>query len=559
MKCATTFVAALWLFSTIGLSQELTTRMLPGTSLPIPAELVPLEGEPIKCGFPVINHYVGQASSQGGIALMKIASALSRYERQTAIAKNGFRVHFDTTGLDAPALVDTSGARIAGTARAYVDSVFSALARVVSIEIDSLHYLPPASDGTLGGGPEYDIYIEDLGSMYGETFPDEAVEEGGRTSSSITIDNDFSFVRPVSNRGMGGLRVTLAHEFHHALQIGNYGYWTQDAYFYEITSTWMEDVVYPEVNDYYNYLKATWGQFRNPERPFNYNDSYIPYSRAIWGHFIAKRYGADVMRETWEDIALARPHIAADQALRTHGSDFAEAIAEWSLWNYYTGSRARPDKYYTDGADYPEMIQTPIEFTGSAYDQPGSLRGAASNYWLIERGLDTMTVITSNTDLAALSAATNALIQYTLRLRSSKVDDSYRNTPIGIYSKLNATDLTKWSTWYVVGDSANPGVDPSAFSSKRPFPSPFRPAVNPRVYIPLDSPEKQIGSLFIISTGNDLVRSIGDFTSSLHLGREMFSWDGLMDNGKLAPTGVYIYIIELPSGKITGKIALVRE
>jgi hypothetical protein len=552
-------VAALCLCCTLGFAQELPVRMLPGTSLQIPAELLPPDGEPIKCGFPVINHYVGQASSEAGLAQLKAAGALARYERQTFVVRNGFRVHFDTTGLDVPALVDTSGTRIAGTARAYVDSVFASLARVVAIEIDSLHYLPPVSDGTLGGGPEYDIYIEDLGSMYGETFPDEAFEEGGRSTSSITIDNDFSFVRPAANRGMGGLRVTIAHEFHHALQIGNYAYWTQDTYFYEITSTWMEDVVYPEVNDYYNYLKATWGQFRNPERPFNYNDSFIPYSRAIWGHFIAKRYGANVMRETWEDISLARPHIAMDQALRDHGSDFSEAFAEWSLWNYFTGSRARPATHYADGADYPEMIQSPIEFTGSTYDQPGSLRSTASNYWLVERGLDTMTVIASNTDFAGLSASTNSLVQYTLRLRTTQVDESYKKTPIGIYGKLDAADLSKWASWYAVGDSANPGVDPSAFSSKRPFPSPFRPAVSARVYIPLDNTEKQTGSLYIFSSSNDLVRSIDDFTSSLHLGRQMFSWDGRRDDGKPASTGVYIYVIELPSGRITGKIAMVRE
>jgi hypothetical protein len=559
MKVATTLVAALCVLGSIGFAQELPIRMLPGTSLPIPAELAPSDGEPIKCGFPVINHYIRQASAEGREALAKVAGALARYERQTSVVRNGFRVHFDTVGLDAASLLDTSGTRIGGTARAYVDSVFSMLAHVVAVEIDFLHYLPPVSDGTLGGGPEYDIYIEDLGNMYGETVPDEAVEEGGRSSSCITIDNDFSFVRPVANRGMGGLRVTLAHEFHHALQIGNYAYWIQDSYFYEITSTWMEEVVYPDVNDYYNYLKASWGQFRNPDRPFNYNDSYIPYSRGIWGQFIEKRYGANVMREAWENISLARPHIAMDQALRAHGTDFAEAFAEWSLWNYFTGSRARPATYYIDGADYPEMIQSAIDFTGSTYDQPGSLRSTASSYWLVQRGLDTMTVIVSNADFSGLSAATNVLVPYTLRLRSTRVDESYRKTPIGIYSKLDAADQSKWSSWYAVGDSANPGVDPSTFSSKRPFPLPFRPAVNARVYIPIDDPDKQSGSLYIFSASNDLVRSVSDFTSSLHLGRQMFSWDGRMDDGNLASTGVYIFVIELPSGKLTGKIAMVRE
>ncbi len=541
-------------------AQEQALRLVSGTSLAIPAHLAPPDGEPVKCGFPVISFALHQRRTgpteqarQAGVA-----GILARTELQVSVLAGNFRVHYDTIGINTPALLDSAGARIPGTARAYVDSIFSILSYAASYEIGTLHYLPPISDGLLGGGPECDIYVMELGNMYGYTTPDESIPAGGRTSSSITIDNDFVFVRPEKNRGMPGLRVTIAHELNHVLQIGNYGYWDEDAFFYEITSTWMEDVVYPEVNDYYNYLKASWSHFRNPETSFA-SSELIMYSRAIWGHYVSKSFGIDVMRETWENIKFARPQSAIDQTLRAHGMDFAGAYAAWSLWNYFTGARANPATYYTDGADYPQVVQSPIDFAGASRDVPGSLQSLGTHYAQVQHGLDTMTVMMSNVDVAGTLLPSIPLLPYTLRLRSTRVDDSYKPTPIGIYSKLDVTDISLWSTWYIVRNTPNPYIDPSSFSSERPFPSPFRPGRAPCVYLPVEEMEPQRGALYIFSASADLVREIPDVSSTVHLGRQMFSWDGRLADGNVAPTGVYMYVIELPGRRVTGKIPVVRE
>jgi hypothetical protein len=540
-------------------TQTVGERNWPGTTRSFPPELVPPEGEPVKCGLPVLNSFLSQASSRGERIQDLLASINDRSDRQLAIVRGGFCVHFDTTGENAPALLDVSGNRIEGTSRAFVDSVFAILAHVVDVEINTLHYLAPPSDGTLGGGPEYDIYIMNLGDMYGSTYPDSYDIDGGCSTTSITIDNDFTFVRPARNKGMGGLEVTLAHEFHHAIQIGHYGLWSDDLFFYEITSTWMEDVVYPDVNDYYNYLTSSSSQFRNPERPFNADDSSIPYSRAIWGHYIAKKFGADVMRETWESIRSIRPLLAIDQTLRQHGSSFGDAFADWALWNYFTGTRAKPSKYYTDGADYPLITQSAIDFPSSSRDVPGSLRSLSSTYTLVERGPDSLTVILSNTDLAGTMASSNPLLPYTIKLRSSRPDESYKQTPIGIYAGLDVADISLWSIWYAVRDTATPAVDPSQIATGRPFPAPFRPAKCSYVYIPIQGSDQLQGSLYVFNSGYELVREVSGGTSIIHLGRQMFSWDGRMNNGNLAPTGVYFFILDLPTGKIKGKIPLIRE
>jgi hypothetical protein len=299
----------------------------------------------------------------------------------------------------------------------------------------------------------------ELGKTYGYTTPDNEVVEGGTSPSFMTIDNDYVFVNPAANRGLPALKVTIAHELHHVIQIGHYGFWFDDAFYHEITSTWMEDVVYPDVNDYFNYTGASWGHYRNPETPFTSSDGFIMYSRATWGHYVAKRFGIDVMRETW--IPSVRPQLAIDQALRAHGSDFGTAYAEWSLWNYYTGVRSNPSKYYADGAWYPPIAQSTIEFSGTSRDLANSLRSLAAGYYLIERGTDTMAVVLANTDVAGTLNTPIAGVEYTLRLRSTRLDDSYLLTPIGIYSKLDAANTGLWSVCYVTRDSAYRFTQPS--------------------------------------------------------------------------------------------------
>lgn len=535
-------------------AQELRTLSISGTSLTVPAGLLPPPGEPIKCGFPIIAYALGQRAAsldgkRAGTAVFQTRPAM-----QLSDTRGSFCVHYDTSGSHAPALLDASGSRIAGTAHAYVDSIFSILSYVYPYETSILQYPAPPADDTLGGGPEYDIYVMDLGSTYGFATPDGAVVEGGTSTTFISIDNDFVFVRPTTNRGIPALRVTIAHELHHAIQVGNYGYWYDDPFYYEITSTWMEDVVYPEVNDYYNYIGATWGHYRNPETPFTSNGD-IMYSRATWGHYVAKRFGVGVMRETWQNIRSARPQVAIDQTLRAHGSDFGTAYAEWSMWNYFTGARAKPGMYYTDGADYPQIAQSAIEFTGSVRDVSGSLQSLAAHYCLVERGTDTMTVIVSNTDVSGTTSSTNPSLQYTLQLRSTKIDDAYMLTPIGVYGKLNVASMNLWSICYVSRDSAYQYIMPSSL----PFPSPFRPGRHPCVYLPVNSLEQQEGGLYIFSASADLVRCISGSTSIVLHNKQVFPWDGRTDGGDLAPTGVYFYVIDMPGMRVKGKIALVRE
>src|ERR1051326_1314216 len=185
-----------------------------------------------------------------------ILSLLSPMSMEKERVIGHFRISYDTSAgsFDTPALLDAGYQRIPGTAEQFIDSLGRFFNESWEFEINRLGYTPPP----LPGDGFYPVTVRDLGrGTYGRTLWDEStlIDPGppARYRTSIEVDNDI-LVNYAPSRGIPGLKVTAAHEFHHAIQLGGYGLWANDLYFYEITSTWMEDVVYNDVNDYYQYL-----------------------------------------------------------------------------------------------------------------------------------------------------------------------------------------------------------------------------------------------------------------------------------------------------------------
>ena len=65
------------------------------------------------------------------------------------------------------------------------------------------------------------------------------------------------------------MRVTVVHEFFHAIQRSYQIYPSGNGFLYELTSTWIEDVAYPDNNDY---IYWTDNFFDNPEQSIDQTD-----------------------------------------------------------------------------------------------------------------------------------------------------------------------------------------------------------------------------------------------------------------------------------------------
>lgn len=162
-----------------------------------------------------------------------------------------FKIHYTTIGPDAPPLADVSG--ISGvpdwveTVAAEFEFVYD---RVTGGTAGALGYNPaPTLPGAF-----YDVYLQNLDTAFGWTDPDPPPPGQISSRSYIIIDNDFKEDIYRNYKGIKGLQITAAHEYHHAIQFG-YNYYF-DIWFAEATATWIEDEVYDDINQLYDYLPA---------------------------------------------------------------------------------------------------------------------------------------------------------------------------------------------------------------------------------------------------------------------------------------------------------------
>jgi hypothetical protein len=498
---------------------------------------------PNKCGLPLLAFAANHPSEMQKLGIT-MRALLTRPTTQKNILHGSFRIHFDTTGIHEAAMLDAQHRRIPNSANQFADSVGAIANYCLQFERDALGYLPPPSDGGAGGGNETDIYLQQLGNTYGLTTPENPINnkpDGGTFTNFITIDNDFEFVSPDSNKGLPGVRVTLAHELHHAIQIGSYGYWTNDVFFYEITSVWMEDAVFTGVNDYYQYLRSASGHFRRPELSFMAND-FVMYSRGIWGHYVAKRFGRDAMRKCWEEVRNVRPPLAIDAALlNNYGVSFRNAFVEWATWNRYTSSRNDSESYYPEGHFYPRVVGVPVDFNSSTISVPGAVRPFGVQYRDIDSRVDKLPIV--NINMNAAMNAPNSELAYMLQLATTKLDESYSLIGDRVFAKLNVSDAVNWFM-------------PGAAGSASPFPNPLHADGKSVVSFPTST--AATGTLSIFTSSMDLMHFSSTFPRSIN-GMNLFQWDGRNENGDLAASGIYLYVIEAGGERIVGKFALLRK
>ncbi len=524
--------------------QKLVDRWLGGITTDVPN----------KCGLPAVAEAMMHRNQLSPREEESLAKVLTRPATQKSITAGSFRIHYDTVGMNAPAMLDSSHTRIEGTADRYADSVAAIVNYALRFERDSLGYPVPPSDNGTGGGPEYDIYIQELSSLYGSTTPESPINNkpaGGTFTSYILIDNDFMFVSPDSNKGLPALRVTLAHELHHAIQMGNYGFWSGEIYFYEMTSVWMEDAVFTQVNDYYQYLRSSQGQFQRSEASFTSNN-FIMYSRGIWCHYLAKKYGRESIKRCWEEIRSARPFLAIDAALSSapFSVSLRNAFIEWNIWNYYTAGRSESVHFYPEGRYYPLMTPTRIDFTPPSRTVSNIVYPFGSRYYEVTSSRQNLSLIVLNVN-STLAQSDNANAQsFSLLLNTTKVDDSYKPTSAQIFVKTDVADPTNWYLKDLMG----------AVASELPFPNPFYVDGQSILQFPLLSSFQISGSLTIFSTSMDLIYAENQASSFLsQLGTHVLKWNGRNMDNKVVGSGVYIYVIVTPTQTIKGKIAVLRK
>lgn len=325
----------------------------------------PFKAGGIKSGF----RYALQVSYFGNYLNQ---SLLSRYlekvqerpdrEKSLTTPSGHFVLHWDESGSDHVPLMDISGNGVPD----YIDSAAVIFDHVWQIEIDLLGFQAPLSED---GKPvaHYDIYFSNLKKYgwYGITQPEKAFEIGSELKYTSYIEIDCNFDSLYFNTaGLAGVRVTAAHEFNHAIQLcyNNHpdeDYFAGDLFFYEMTSTCMEEIVYPGINDYYQYLPLIFDEVSNsPFDRYGSDDTY-PYGNALYLLMLSKQYGARICPEIWQEIKSYPVLPALERVLNRKGVSWLESLSEYGVWLYYTGNRTRGDNYFTDARVYGQVTVEP--------------------------------------------------------------------------------------------------------------------------------------------------------------------------------------------------------
>ncbi|HPC35491.1 MAG TPA: T9SS type A sorting domain-containing protein [Candidatus Marinimicrobia bacterium] len=293
-------------------------------------------------------------------------------------AQGHFLIHYTLEGNDA---VDATITNADGVPD-FVYETARAAERAYSLLIDTLDFQPPPIDDE--STPEIDFYIINLGgAAYAYTYNENPVQSTPDRPYDYTaytvIDNDFAGYPTI---GLNGLRVTVAHEFFHVVQLG-YNWWenngltnsgggrtSADDYFLEWCSTWFEERAYPEVNDYLFYV----GAFFNSPLKSLWNYDYA-YALGAFLRFMLDRYGENLLVKVWEEIKTNYAFESLQAVLADdYNADLADLWNEFYLRCYFTGERYDPDWALSSDAMQFPLLQIPatnkVVFTESAVFTP---------------------------------------------------------------------------------------------------------------------------------------------------------------------------------------------
>ncbi len=307
-------------------------------------------GAEIRCGLPDVSEYP---------ALYRFV----RPDNQTFYESESgrFYVHYDTVAVDSYDHTPLEGDENNNGIPDFVEQVAVMADSSYDILVGVMGYDPYPTDAD----GKYDIYLrDDLDpSWYGVTYFE------GDGVSYIVIDNDFSPEENFSTTGYDAMMVTTVHELFHAIQFGYTSSTSGNVYFYEMSSTWFEDVIVPQVNDYLT-LRSNF--FNDPQKNINSTNGY---SIALYGHYLSRvvdgfpdEKDSEILRVIWTDFGNSSHHTALTslktQLNSVYGIPFIETWLDWVSLNLYNNV----DEYfyyYEDQGEIGPVLTTPVPLYNS--------------------------------------------------------------------------------------------------------------------------------------------------------------------------------------------------
>jgi hypothetical protein len=431
-------------------------------------------------------------------------------------------------------------------------------------EVDSLGFtaplLPP--DGT------YDITFGTPFGWYGYTAP------SGATTEIFLHRNFQTGPWPGPNDDPAGdqagrAKVTIAHELKHASQYTNNG-WTEGAWV-ELDAVWVEDVVYPYVNDYKYFVGADSGS--QLDAPWVRLDVGGFYEDCLWQHWMSDQWGVDVIRDLWARRAQypwESMLTSYQEMLEPYGSGWADGYAGYLEWCWFTGQRAVEGFGF---ADAPDLLRMRLyEPAPSSY--PHVTAGTVDPMACHPRRFNPGTAQGSPRVVFSCPDDVEGLRVSLIGMRE---DDSWwiERPPLGPGGTLDTLLAEPWSNLQYLGVLVSSGDpwdkaadyaltvldDPSGVVGARlaatplarleACPNPCRRGTTLSFAVPGASPS----SIRLVDAAGRTVRTWAIEPSPAE---GAVAWDGRDEGGRLVASGVYWAVLGSADRRVARKLVVVR-
>jgi hypothetical protein len=473
-----------------------------------------------------------------------IQSILDRPASDTSIVSpNGFfRIHYDVSGSDTPTY--------------NINNFAIACDSVYNFEINNIGYPAPPSDNGEGGDDKFDVYIEDIGnSVYSYTIPETLLGPDSTYTSYIVINNNFA---GFYTTGLNAAKVSIAHEFTHAIHIGDYvnRYFSGDEFFYELSATAMEHFIFPSIKDYLQYLPA---YFDNTQNCFAVNGTLQEFGLAIWDIYLKDNFGYGILKKEWELMPQMRAMDAINEAIQQYGSSLGEELNKFAVWMYFTNYRTIPGEYFEDASYYPKVrpVST-LNFNSNLSVQLETGPVSSSFVTIINTSnSDTLVNIITNSDVNDAINNINSVYPFNFSWYDSPTSGALEITN-NYYYEFSADNTILWTNAEILNNSLIESGKSLGEQITYAFPSPFNYAKNDYIYIPVTSSNNLNVQFNVYTIAMEAVFSSIETIESYN-GQTVVKWNGRNSNNDELATGVYIYTLKAGSQKtIVGKLAIIN-
>ncbi|MDZ7720095.1 MAG: T9SS type A sorting domain-containing protein [Balneolaceae bacterium] len=357
------------------------------------------ENLPIRCLTPVLMEFENVKDQLHAATVSEIEALTapkSSADMQSHKSPSGnFILYYEVEGEDAVPTEDSDGN---GTPD-YIEKAAFAADSSYRHEVNEIGFMD-----FLKSDP-YEIYFLDFG-FYGTT-------RSSGSTTSINVHRNFEgFPANTHPEGdqIGALYATIAHEIKHAIQYAT-NRWKGEAgntAWSEMDATLMEEIVFDDVNDYYNYIMQydnemnDWDRgkarsssiFGNPENP-----TPGSYNHITWMLYFSEMFGTHFWVDVWniirndylnsdnpEDLI---PFLdAVRQALELENMNFPQEHLMNHLWHMTAGPN-----FTTPGFGFEERTEYPsAKFTETLTQPPDSV----TNQYLQSNAAHYLEVMPSN-------------------------------------------------------------------------------------------------------------------------------------------------------------------